>query len=369
MFKNFLLLFFLLSFFHGNGQEEVTDIATQESVTTSSERKNLLIGFPAAYYTPETKWGFGAGGIYNFYIDKNDSISPSSQLQLAASYTQRKQVLVYLPFNIYLDEWSNVIEGEFGYYDYIYPFYGLGDESRKEDFENYNSRYFRFQIDGLKKVKKDIFAGFRYWIDTPDIYKMEAGGILDSYDVLGETGGVISGFGPVVRLDKRDNVYSTSKGSYVSILYQGFNKSIGSEFDFGRVRLDARKFWSLKKVTLAAQLYGDINWGDVPFFQKARLGGTKRLRGYLEGRYIDDVSIVPQIEVRRDIWRRIGGVGFLSAGSVMPSLKELANSKWRYTYGAGLRYTLDEDKGIKIRVDYAFTPEGTNFYFTIGEAF
>ena len=101
MFKNFLLLFFLLSFFHGNGQEEVTDIATQESVTTSSERKNLLIGFPAAYYTPETKWGFGAGGIYNFYIDKNDSISPSSQLQLAASYTQRKQVLIYLPFNIY----------------------------------------------------------------------------------------------------------------------------------------------------------------------------------------------------------------------------------------------------------------------------
>ena len=369
MFRDFLLLFFILYYSHSICQTEEVQIAAQENDTTNTERKNFFIGFPAAFYTPETKWGFGAGGIYNFYLNKNDSISPSSQIQLAASYTQRKQVLVYLPFNIYLNEWSNVIEGEFGYYDYIYPFYGLGDDSRKNDFENYNSRYFRFQIDGLKRIKKDVFAGFRYWIDTPDIYKIKTDGILDSTVILGETGGIISGFGPVVRLDKRDNVYSTTKGSYISLLYQGFNKTIGSEFNFGRVRIDARKFWSLKKVTLAAQLYGDINWGDVPFFQKARLGGTKRLRGYLEGRFIDDVSVIPQIEVRRDILRRVGGVGFFNTGSVMPSLKNFTNSQWRYTYGAGLRYTLDKKKGIKIRVDYAFTPEGTNFYFTIGEAF
>ena len=154
MFRDFLLLFFILYYSHSICQTEEVEIAAQENDTTNTERKNFFIGFPAAFYTPETKWGFGAGGIYNFYLNKNDSISPSSQIQLAASYTQRKQVLVYLPFNIYLNEWSNVIEGEFGYYDYIYPFYGLGDDSRKNDFENYNSRYFRFQIDGLKRIKK-----------------------------------------------------------------------------------------------------------------------------------------------------------------------------------------------------------------------
>ncbi len=350
-------------------QEGETVIATQEEDTLKDERKNFLIGFPAAFYTPETKWGFGAGGVYNFYLNENDTISPSSQLQLAVSYTQRKQVLIYLPFNLYMKEWTNLVEGEFGYYDYIFPFYGVGANSEKADFENYNSKYFRFQMDALKKVKKNIFGGIRYWIDTQDIYRIKEEGILDLNSVLGETGGIISGLGPVLRLDKRDNIYSTTNGSYVSLLYQRFDKLIGSEFNFGRVRIDARKFWSHKKITLAGQFYSDVNWGDVPFFQKAKLGGTKKLRGYLQGRYIDNISLIPQLEIRRPIWKRIGGVGFISTGSVISSLEDLPKSKWRYSYGAGLRYTLDKEKRLKVRVDYAFTPEGSNFYFTIGEAF
>lgn len=345
---------------------------TKDSLATDSApfHRNFFLGIPAAYYTPETRWGFGAAGIYNFYTSKTDSISPSSQIQLAASYTQNRQVLVYLPFNIFWNEFTNVIEGEFGYYDYIYPFYGIGSETVESNFEQYSSRYFRFQLDALRRVRKNTFVGLRYWFDNPEIGGFREGGILDTQTIRGEAGGAISGIGPQLRIDKRDNVYSTREGMYLNTIFQHFNGVIGSNYEFNRVRVDARKFFLLKRdVVLAGQFYSDINWGEVPFFQQARLGGTKQLRGYLDGRFIDNSSITPQVEARFNIWKRFGGVAFAGTGTVFEDFSQLADSRWRYNYGAGLRFTLEQEKQIKIRLDYALTPEGANFYFTIGEAF
>jgi len=342
----------------------------QKDSLETKERKPLLFGFPAAYYTPETEWGFGAGGVFNFYLNKKDTISPSSQIQLAASYTLRKQVLVYLPLNFYWDEFKNVIESELGYYDYIYPYYGIGDQSKYADREDYSSRYFRLRLDGLRRLKGQAFVGFRYWLDTPDIYKLEENGLLDENPVLGKNGGTISGLGPQFRIDQRDNIYNPKTGHYLNTFVQGFSRVLGSEFNFGRFRVDARKYWLKGKTTIATQLYSDVNWGDVPFFQQARLGGTKILRGFLEGRFIDNVSLVPQLELRRNIYKkRWGGVMFLGAGTVSPEITDVFKTEWAYSGGLGLRYMIDTEKGINARVDVAFTPEGSNFYLTIGEAF
>jgi len=335
----------------------------------TAKRKNLLIAFPAVYYTPETRFGYGLAGIYNYYPNKLDTISPSSQLQLAASYTQNEQILLFLPFRNYWDNWGKVVEGELGYYDYIYPYYGIGDASSAEDFEQYSSKYFRFQIDAFKRVKNQTFLGLRYWFDNPDIYEVKEDGLLDLMPITGSNGGVISGIGPQVRIDKRDNIYSSRNGHYINAIYQTFQGFMGSNFAFNRLRLDGRKYWELGKNVLATQVYSDINWGHVPFFQQARLGGTKRLRGYLEGRFTDKLSFTPQAEWRFPIWKRVGGVAFYSSGTVAPDLKGLANSKWLNAGGLGLRFTLDTEKQVKVRIDYAFTPEGTNFYFTVGESF
>jgi len=307
-FVSLCFLIFGVAISHAQSPEKAKEESTEDA------RKPLIIAFPAAYYTPETEWGFGAGGVFNFFLNKKDTISPSSQIQLAGSYTLRKQVLFYLPLNFYWNEFKNVIESELGYYDYIYPFYGLGDSSLEENREDYSSRYFRLKFDGLRRVHNQTFVGVRYWLDTPDIYKVKEDGILENEVILGESGGTISGIGPQLRIDKRDNIYSPKAGTYLNTFFQRFSKTIGSEFNFSRFRVDSRKYIPLKKTTLAMQLYSDVNWGDVPFFQKARLGGTKFVRGFLEGRFIDDVS-------------------------------------------------------VNARVDVAFTPEGSNFYLTIGEAF
>ena len=43
------------------------------------------------------------------------------------------------------------------------------------------------------------------------------------------------------------------------------------------------------------------------------------------------------------------------------------NLKW--SAGAGARFLLFQKKDIYLRFDYAFTPDGNNFYLSIGEAF
>lgn len=365
--KFFIILGLFLSGLSLQAQESTK---SEADTLELDKRKPLLFGFPAAYYTPETEWGFGAGGVFNFYLNQEDTISPSSQIQLAASYTLRDQVLIYLPLSFYWDEFKNVVESEFGYYDYIYPFYGLGDQTLVSDREDYSSKYFRLRLDALRRVKGQAFAGIRYWLDTPDIYKREDDSLLDQELVLGRTGGVISGLGPQLRIDRRDNIYNPKKGDYLNTFLQRFSQNLGSQFNFSRYRIDARKYWPKGETTIATQIYTDINWGEVPFFQQARLGGTKLLRGYLEGRFIDDVSLISQVEMRRRIYkRRWGGVLFLGAGTVSPKINEVISSSWVYSGGAGVRFMIDLEKGINARVDVAFTPEGSNFYLTIGEAF
>ena len=100
---------------------------------------------------------------------------------------------------------------------------------------------------------------------------------------------------------------------------------------------------------------------------ESRLGGSKRMRGYYEGQYNDNDMITLQVELRQNIWRRIGCVVWGGAGNVFPSFEKF---KWGYTlpnYGIGLRWEFK--KRINIRVDYGFGKHTSGFLFNINEAF
>ncbi len=99
------------------------------------------------------------------------------------------------------------------------------------------------------------------------------------------------------------------------------------------------------------------------------IGGPKRMRGYIEGRFRDNQAAVVQLELRKMFFKRWGATGFISMGSVSENLQNLWNKPFKYSGGAGIRYQLDPSKKLNIRLDYGITPEGGNFYFTFGEAF
>lgn len=73
------------------------------------------------YYTPETRWVFGAGGATNFNLG-DSTATYESQAVFGVAYSLRKQFLSYANWRIFTDQNKNLLSGEVGWYDYVYFF-------------------------------------------------------------------------------------------------------------------------------------------------------------------------------------------------------------------------------------------------------
>ena len=155
-----------------------------------------------------------------------------------------------------------------------------------------------------------------------------------------------TGIGAIVEYDTRDFIPNPYKGLYLSLKGTWRPDFLGS---------NAKSLWQAiftansyhrvwKGGIVATELYGEFNASGTPWLMKARL-----------------------VELRQNIWRRIGCVVWGGAGNVFPSFEKF---KWGYTlpnYGIGLRWEFK--KRINIRVDYGFGKHTSGFLFNINEAF
>jgi Omp85 superfamily domain len=338
-----------------------------DSIVTN--RKSKFIALPLAFYSIETKLGFGASGIYTFY-GKKDSTERPSNIQFGAAYTLRNQVLFYAPFQLFFDNEKYLITGETGYYVYNYFFHGVGNSNPKEYVETYDVTFPRLRINVMKQIYPQLFAGIRYSFDNFKITKRETGKLLSENIIAGSKGGATSGIGLVVRFDKRDNIFSPTKGIFTDFFTQIDKNWTGSQFDFQKYSLDFSTYFSNKfNHTLALNFYSVANFGNPPFYQMALIGGTKKLRGFYEGRYRDKNVAIFQAEYRVPIVGRLGAVAFAGTGLVADKIKNYQLKNLRTSYGGGLRIMLDKVQKINLRLDYGIGEKKGNFYFTITEAF
>lgn len=334
----------------------------------SLNRKSSILAYPVGFYLPETRFGAGVAGSFNFYLNKKDSISPPSQIQIGAAYTQNRQLLLYLPFDIYWNKRKHQVSGELGYYDYMFFFFGttaLPTENR----ESFYVRLPRLRVQYTRKLTRHWYAGLKGWYDRFDIYKYSERSSLENGPYLGREGGAGSGVGAFILFDKRDNVYASKTGSYLELYYHNYDQTWGSDFNFHRYRIDYRYFLPIKKSVVAFQAFGDFMTGDVPFFQMTGIGGPKRFRGYVDGKVRDHHAALTQLEWRSFFAKRWGYTVFAGGALVRDEIKDLTKSPFYYSAGLGVRYVFDIEKHVHIRLDAAFGRQTNEFYFTIGEAF
>jgi outer membrane protein assembly factor BamA len=343
----------------------LSKISAQEKDTL----KNTFLAYPLVFYLPETRYGAGLATSYNFRFNKKDTISPPTQIQFGGAYTQNKQILIYLPFDAYWRERKNQLSGEIGYYDYLYYFFGTQEIS--QDFEeSYSVRYPRFRINYLRKIIPNVFAGARWWYDDFSIYRYQEDGTLAKGIIAGSGGGRSSGPGIVFNFDKRDNVYFSRKGHYLELVYHNQDELFASNYNFSRYRFDYRYFQPFgKNMTLASQFFGDFMQGNVPFFQMTGIGGPKRMRGYIDGRYRDHQLLLAQTEWRHFLSRRWGYVLFASSALVEHEWSDFNFAYTKFAFGGGIRFAFDPEKKINIRLDAAFGKNTYGFYLTVGESF
>jgi hypothetical protein len=344
-------------------------LASNPLDSVPSKKRYLISGLPIVFYTPETRFGFGAAGVFIFNFKKDSAMAPRSSINLGFTYTQNNQVVFYLPYTLFIKNRSYQFYGELAYNKYNYNFYGVGNEQVENYVERYGIEFPRLRVTALKKVIKGFYAGLRYAYDKVSLYDLDESGQLIQKRIVGSSGGVVSGLGAVLLADTRDNIFYPAKGFWAEFVTYRDDERTGSSFNYTRLALDVSKYFSYKKNILALNAYSLYSDTDIPFFQMGVLGGQKKMRGFYEGRYRDNNLLMFQAEYRRHLFWLLGITAFADIGQVASRYNNFNNKNWRYTYGAGLRLLIDKAQKINLRVDVAVGNRTVLPYFTIGEAF
>lgn len=333
-----------------------------------STRNWSLKGYPVVFLSPETNVGFGAFGAFQFQLGEADSTLNYSQIQIGAAYTLNKQILTYLPFKLYWGDNKNYAFGEVGYYRYFYFYYGIGNETPLNNEEMYSVNFPRIRLHYSYQTLKKWSFGAAFWFENYKITDSPDSSLVNAS--YGGEGGITSGIGPLIVYDSRDDVFYPRTGFYFEGKYLQFDHKIGSDYNFGWGSIDLMHYFKLgDKSVLATHINQQFSVGTAPFNLMSMIGGTKRMRGYIEGRFRDNHSSQLQIEYRQSLPWRFGFTVFGDIGKVYSNSKDFFNNTMHWTAGAGLRWMLDTERQINIRLDYGVGKQTSGFYFTIGEAF
>ena len=121
--------------------------------------------------------------------------------------------------------------------------------------------------------------------------------------------------------------------------------------------------------------YNQIPGSNVPFLERAILGGETTLRGYGRNRFIDSSYLLCNLEERIRLFRwRVFNVNadwelapFIDIGEVMESLSAVRSRDLKFNPGIGFRAIVRPN--IVGRMDIGFSNEGPAVFIGLGYPF
>lgn len=327
---------------------------------------NVIV--PLVMYTPETHVGVGAFYVHFFRLSGMKH-SRVSSLAAIAMVTTREQMIFELHPDFY---WARDAAHAFGKLEFQrYPdsFWGIGNKTRDSDEERYTRDRLRFRGGPNYRVTGSIYAGLGLDLMGYSATYSKPNGVFETQKIPGEAGGFTAGLGPVVSFDTRDNAVATRWGWLLNASLLWFPAPI-SRYDFRKVIIEARRFVQIHGEHIVGfRFYGETQGGEVPYYQLAMLGGDELLRGYYLGRWRDKNLAALETEYRFPLIWRFGGVAFAGAGEVADVITDLGSVPVKWAVGGGLRFSLNENERLNLRLDAGFGPDTYGLYFTAREAF
>lgn len=376
-FKSTQLFFmaFMLAFLNTYSQtekslEKISYTDKDSTQIDTSQRKSTFNGYPYAFYSPESKFAVGAGGIFIFYTGQ-DSILRPSKIGFGGYYSSNKQYKVSMN-NVYYFLNNNLYVSlplSYGYF--VNKFWGVGDNTQDTMQPGYSQTTFSATL--TIQVPPEWFAADRTGLiidyDYTEIVDKMENEFLINDSIPGNNGGNLLGFGSDLLWDSRDNIFFPNSGGYQyfkAVIYPGIGGG-----NFALFELDVRNYRAFSTDhVLAGNFFFQAATGETPFYKLPALGGSKRMRGFFNGRYRDNIYMMLQLEYRQYFWKRFGFVVFAGAGNVSDEIMTYNFSNMKYSYGGGLRYLFNKVQKVNLRMDVGFGNDGNlGIYFGIEEAF
>jgi outer membrane protein assembly factor BamA len=312
-------------------------------------------------------------------LDREDTVSPPSLFGGGAMYTSSGSWAYGLLTKLYLKQDRFRILGAIGDGRLNYDFYGSGHDNGEDGlYIPITQKSFAFLVEPTVRVFRRWYVGPRYRMLSstvaldPDKLKDEPPTSPDLGVELPDRDRKVQSAALGLRLerDSRDSQIYPRKGSLFDTKLDFYRSAFGSQRDYEGVEISFQGYVGFKKKNVIAYR-GAVcaATGDVPFYNLCLFGQSKDIRGYSVGRYQDRRMLVGQVEYRRELFWRIGAVGFFGAGEVAKEFSKFNARSILPGGGLGLRITLAKQNHINLRIDYAWGKDSTAFYVGVVEAF
>ena len=206
------------------------------------------------------------------------------------------------------------------------------------------------------------YAGFRYlYLKTDMIFNGDSRlkPLLDSADF----NKIISQFGIVVEMDRRDNVFTPDRGLKIHFDLTRSDDFIGSDYDFWK--LNYYNYWYQPfsgQTVLGVRFDLKQSFGEVPFYALPFI----EMRGIPIARYQGKVNLLTELELRQDIKYRWSAIGFGGTAKAFDYWDAFKNSDWVFSYGAGFRYLIARKFKLRTGIDIARGAGGWAYYIVFG---
>ncbi len=381
-----------------------------QMVEKAEKRKKRYVLLPATAYTPETGLTIGLIGDHFFDLAYGDANTRMSKVSFAGIYTTKKQLYLLGEWLLFTPEENYIFQGQIKYSKFTDRNYGLGNNTSQLvveyepkanrldtlKFVNYDFNFYGINGSFIKKIKKSFYAGLIYDFERTYNYSNQRDSVSFINDLptnIVPFNGHRSGIGIKLTYDNRKNVNNPRKGTFLQLNNINYNSILGSDFNYSALTLDARHYINTyKDQTLAFRILWDQRFvasdQQIPLRGYATAGGKDFARGYFEGTYRDKYMVGLQTEYRVPLWldenasfwkfwRRLGIVVFGSAVQAQGNYKDFSADQFNFAVGGGLRFMLDTQPRVNVRVDYgvglnkeaSYTGRQTGLYFYLSEAF
>jgi hypothetical protein len=334
-----------------------------EEVHKHAIKKVGVLPLPALGYTPETGLYFGVVSLFTFKFYP-DSTTRTSSSKLELNITTKKQVVFESGWNFFFNEERWFSKGMVHLSKYPDLYYGIGENTPDSNEVKFRSDRIILEFELLKRIANKTFAGplIRYTNYGNIAY---ISGSRHTFNELNHAH--ILGLGVTLIRDNRNNIITPQYGSYGELSF------VANTLDnqcYHRLRLDLRKYYTLKAHTISLRVLQESVSGAPPFYDYILFGSDKNARGYYYGRFRDKNLSTLQGEYRSPLLWRFGLAAFGGVSMVYPALDAFSASRLKPNYGMGLRLLTTNKEKINLRLDYARGASGQDgFYVYFGESF
>ncbi len=245
-------------------------------------------------------------------------------------------------------------------------FFGVGSEARFDDRETYTFEPLELTAAVSRGFTPHVIGQLMLRFKRIWSYDFEEGSLLRIHPSNASSVDITSAT-LQLRYDTRNSVLNPSRGIVLQMETEQAFAATSLGRDWTRIALWTQYYHGFGDWIAAARLgLQSLQGDDIPIQHMLPIGGNSTVRGIPKDRFLDRNSALLNAELRFPVYRRLGAVLAIDAGSVAHHFDELLQHRWILTPVAGLRLILDT---FVARADLGYSEDAIGFYLNFGQIF